>query len=67
MKKAERHAYIWRRADELAETGRFSRWIEIEFELRYREGYPEARSVLDDSFKRKWLTDLCKRHFKTLT
>jgi hypothetical protein len=39
----QREEYVRRRARELAESGRFSGWLGIEFELRYVEGFQEAR------------------------
>lgn len=59
MNKQKRHAYIVRRARELAETGNFSRWLSIEHHIRSKEGLQEARSVLDDQWLRKELDRLC--------
>jgi hypothetical protein len=38
LKKRDQEEYVLRRAKELAESGRFSGWMGIEFELRYGEG-----------------------------
>jgi CheY-like chemotaxis protein len=50
---------MWRRAYELARSGKFSNWITIEWELRFNEGFPEARLSLDDPFVRIELDALC--------
>jgi hypothetical protein len=63
MKKADRRDYISRRADELARTGQYRNWLLIEAVIS-REGFPEARQVLDDSFKRESLKRLCASHYK---
>ena len=59
MTKAERRAFVSRRAEELARTGRFADWQAIEFRLRYVEGYSEARGWLDSHFIRERLDTLC--------
>jgi hypothetical protein len=59
MNKRERKEYVLRRARELARSGRFDRWLNIELELRFEEGFIEARQWLDDSFVRKELNRLC--------
>lgn len=53
--KEERMIYVSKRADELALSGKYRDWQEIEFVLRYEEAYPEARGWLDSHFKREWL------------
>jgi len=58
MGKKDRLDYIDRRSDELARSGNFHGWQEIEITLR-GEGYHEARGALDSRFKRQWLDDLC--------
>lgn len=63
MKKADRQAYVNRRADELAETGQYRNWLAIEYAIR-AEGFSEARQWLDSPFKRKWLDEICARHWK---
>jgi hypothetical protein len=58
--KEQRQTYVSRRADELALSGKYQSWIDIEFALR-AEGYPEARGWLDSHFKREWLDKLCQQ------
>lgn len=58
--KLEQREYIRPRARELARTGRFINWLEIEHHLRFEEFCPEARHVLDDEFTREELDHLCK-------
>jgi len=48
-----------RRARELAESGRFARWSDIEFELRHREELEGARGLLDSRFIREELDRIC--------
>ncbi len=50
---------MWRRAYEMATSGNFSGWITIEWELRFKEDFPEARHMLDDTFIRAELDELC--------
>jgi len=52
---------IWRRAYELARSGKFPCWITIEWELRFKENFPEARSMLEDAFIRAELDELCRQ------
>jgi hypothetical protein len=59
MKKSERQEYVMRRARELAQSGNFDRWSDIEFELRVREGFSEAREWLDTRFIRSELDGIC--------
>ncbi len=61
MRKAERHAYIRRRARELATTGNYHNWLEIEATLRFKEGWHEARGVLDSHILREKLDVACQR------
>jgi hypothetical protein len=61
MRKAEREAYIRQRARELAESGQYRNWHEIEAQLRLREDWPEARDLLDSTFIRDELDVLCQR------
>lgn len=61
MNKNERHAYILRRARELADSGKFDRWLQIEWHIRYEEHLQDARQVLDDEFIRSQLDEACKR------
>ena len=60
MNKKERHAFIIRRADQLAESGRFDQWLQIEWRIRF-EGYHEARQILDNDFIRFRLNEACAR------
>jgi hypothetical protein len=53
--------YVRRRAKELAESGRFSGWLGIEFELRYVEGLQKARVWLDSEPIRDELDILCRQ------
>lgn len=61
MNKKERHAYIVRRARELADSGKFSGWLQIEWHIRFDENFQDARHVLDDQFTRSQLDEACKR------
>lgn len=54
---------IYRRAEELAQTGRYGGWTEIEAVLA-REGHAEANRHLNSKAKRHWLDMLCARHQK---
>ena len=60
MKKAERIAHIERRAHELAATARFENWLSIETTLRLKEGFSDARFVLDRRDFRDLLDRECK-------
>lgn len=59
MRKKEREEIIYRRADELARSGKHQEWRTIETELR-REGFLEARQLLDSRFLRQELNNMCK-------
>ena len=59
MKRREQQTYVYRRARELAASGKFKGWLDIEFELRYREGLPKARDWLDRRAVRDELDRLC--------
>jgi hypothetical protein len=61
MRKAEREAFIRRRARELAETGEYQNWLAIEAQLRLREGQPEARTFLDNNLLREEMDVACQR------
>jgi hypothetical protein len=52
MKKNERHQAILDRAFALARSGKYERWLQIEWDLR-ADGFPEARQVLDSEFLRE--------------
>ena len=58
MNKEERCSYISKRAKELALSGKFSGWLQIEREIR-SEGYSEARQVLDNPSIRSRLDKIC--------
>ena len=59
MTKRDREDFIERRAFELAETGQYRDYRDVEMVLR-SEGYPEARTVLDNSFLREQIKKVCK-------
>jgi len=61
MNKEQRHSYVIRRAEELAQTGEHRDWLMIEHVLRAKENFPEAREWLDNRFLRDRLDDMCKR------
>ena len=63
MKKAEKQAYVRRRAYELAESGTCTDYVTIEI-LLDREGYPEARDWLDDEYLRESLNKICDRCYQ---
>jgi len=54
---------VYRRAEELAQTGKYGGWIEIERVL-VKEGHTEANRHLHSKAKRHWLDMLCARHQK---
>jgi len=58
-KKEERHDYIRKRAEELSRSGDFSGWLPIELLIR-KDGYSEARRILDDRYIREQLDSTCK-------
>ena len=60
MKQIEKKELMHRRADELANSGRFESWGLIEIALRH-EGFTKARLWLDDRFRRSELDDLCRQ------
>ena len=55
----DKHERMWRRAYELARSGKFPGWITIEWELRFNEGFPEALQLLNKPFIRAELNELC--------
>ena len=57
--KRERAEIIERRASEMAASGKYRDHMEIEFALR-AEGYPEARTQLDNPGTRYFLNEICK-------
>lgn len=60
MKKSERKAEIKKRAYQYAKTGEHSNWHSIERTLCSIDGFPEARTKLDDRLIRQELDTLCK-------
>jgi hypothetical protein len=59
QKRRELKEHVLRRARELAESGRFEGWQGIEFELRFFEGFPKARTWLTGPIRRE-LDYLCR-------
>lgn len=59
LPKKERHAAILKRAEEMADSGKYVDYMLIEIALRH-EGFTEARTLLDDSSLRKELNERCK-------
>ncbi|GAA3715784.1 hypothetical protein GCM10022268_25470 [Sphingomonas cynarae] len=60
-RKQIREGEVRRLARELAWTGEYSGWLIIEQMLRFKHGYPEARSVLDVQWIRQELDEICER------
>jgi hypothetical protein len=60
MNRDERHAYVMRRAFDLARTGDYPDWSSIEIELCSRENFPEARQWLATRAVRNELDRACK-------
>ena len=60
MKKSERAELIDREAEEMARSGKYVDWLSIEQALR-RQGYPEARQVLDNQLRRQELDEACRQ------
>jgi antibiotic biosynthesis monooxygenase (ABM) superfamily enzyme len=58
--KAQRKAYVSTRAVEMARSGKYLDWQQIEFALCFDEGYLEARGWLDSRDRREWLNRLCR-------
>jgi hypothetical protein len=57
--KQQRAEIIETRSHEMAESGGYSDFMEIEFEL-CRQGFPEARGLLDNPTIRLYLNKLCQ-------
>jgi hypothetical protein len=51
---------IQAKARELARSGKFHGWRPIAFELRFEDGYEEAREWLNDAATRDELDHLCQ-------
>jgi hypothetical protein len=49
------------KARELARSGEFYGWLPIKFELRFEDGYVEARDWLNAAATREELDRLCQR------
>ncbi len=54
----EKEERMWRLAHQMAESGRYSGWLQIEWELRER-GFQRARQLLDDEGIRERLNQAC--------
>jgi hypothetical protein len=52
---------IQARAFDLARSGQFYGWRPIAFELRFEDGYEEAREWLNDAATRDELDHLCQK------
>jgi hypothetical protein len=57
---AEREAYVIKHARELAMSGHYYSWRDIEVVLRFDEDFPEARQWLDHPSIRDELDRLCE-------
>jgi hypothetical protein len=51
---------MWRLVDEFASSGKYSNWLEIEWELRSR-GFSRARYLLDREVLRERLNCKCAK------
>lgn len=60
MNKKSRYEIIEKYADEMAKSGGFCDWLSIEHALRCM-GFTEARQVLDDTFRRQEINELCRQ------
>ena len=58
--KREQREYVPGRARELARSGEFTNWYQIEVHLRQEEFCPEARHVLDNERTRDELDRMCR-------
>ena len=65
MTRQERREYVYWRAPQLAGSGHFRSWQEIEQQL-LREGVPEAQHELRGGATRRWLDRLCAEATDTL-
>jgi len=66
MNKKERAEFIDREADVMARSGKYADWLSIEHALRH-QGYPEARQVLDNQFRRQELNEMCRQARESIT
>lgn len=58
LMSSSRTAHMSALADELAKSGHYRGWAEIEFELRDR-GYPEAENWLLNPWLRRRISSIC--------
>jgi hypothetical protein len=58
MNQKQQREYVYWRAPQMARSGQFRNWHEIEAQLRY-EGAPEAQHELRSNATRRWLDQLC--------
>ena len=59
--KERRKTYLSARAVEMAGSGKYRDWEQIEFALCFDEGYLEARGWLDSRPRREWLTSSAEK------
>lgn len=59
MKKQERREWLWDKAQELAASGRFQDYREIDAQLTHFDGWDAAHSVLDSPVRREILNRIC--------
>jgi hypothetical protein len=50
---------IWSRIYEMAHSGDYPGWIEIEWQLRFKDKIAEAREMFEDPFIRAEIDRLC--------
>ncbi len=50
---------IWSHVYEMAHSGKYPGWSEIEWELRFKEKIAEAREMFEDPFIRAEIDRLC--------
>lgn len=60
MKQSENREVMHKRAEELARSGKYENWMDIELALK-GEGFTKARLWLDDRLIRSELTKLCSQ------
>ena len=63
--KKDRANYISKRSWEMATSGQYADWMQIELALR-SEGYSEARQQLDSQFLRQELNQMCREARKKI-
>lgn len=51
---------IWSRVYEMAHSGNYPGWTEIEWELRFKDKIAEAREMFEDPFIRAEIDRLCR-------